>query len=884
MTRFDDDDLQEEIRAHLKMAADDRIADGADPKSARQASLKDFGNVQLTRESARRVWIPRWVDTLRDIAADARYAVRALARSPVFAVTVIAVLTLGIAANAAVFTMLKSIVLEPLSGVTDSAGLRVIFGETSAGRDVGLSYPDYVYLRDHATSYTGLLAHRLAAVTLGRGRSAHPAFAETVTGNYFERLGVGAALGRTLQTSDESAPGRPSAVVISNALWRRDFAADPAIVGKTLEINNKVLTIVGVTDPSYHGTIVSYDVDLFVPLMIAPELGLNFGSAETTASGVLSDRSATVVYALGWLKPGVTMAQASAEAQAIWQDLSRGRAPDGGTNTLSVVAFRDYPGSAQATVRPMIVALSAMGLLVLFIACANVGGLVVVRALSRQGEIALRLAIGASRARIVRLLIVENLVLAVPGAILGVVLAARLLPVLLGYAEALAAPSRLFFNMQTDGLVIAFAAVIACGSALVFGLAPALRSSRIDLVSVMKEASPRGTGRNLLRSGLVVAQVAVSLLLLVGAGLLTRSLDAAERADRGYDGFHTTAVSMDLKANGYDEARGRVFYRQLLDAARARPGVESASLAAYLPLTFLETRASKVAIDGYEPRQNEDLSMLNNAVGPDYFRTLRIPVVAGREFEDRDDEAGAPVAVVNHTLAEKYWGSDAGAIGRRVRVGQGDWRTVVGVAADVKYVRVNEAPRPYLYVPFLQSYRAAAVLHTRGSGAIDELVAATRQTVVEIDPELPIVSARSLNDGTRGALIFYSFMSLMLFLFGMAGMALAAMGTYGLVSYTVKQSTREIGIRMALGATGAAVVRSFVGRGARLAAVGVGLGVLSAFAVGRLLRSLLFGVSATDAVSFLRALAIVIAVVLAATLVPAWRASRTDPLKALRHQ
>ncbi|TAK15552.1 MAG: FtsX-like permease family protein, partial [Acidobacteria bacterium] len=431
MPRFDDDDLQEEIRAHLKIAADERIAEGADPKSARQASIKDFGNVQLTRESARRVWIPRWVDTLVDVANDARYAIRALSKNPVFALTVVAVLTLGIAVNATVFTMMKSIALAPLSGVSDSAGLRVVFAETSAGRDVGISYPDFQYLREHTTVFSGLYGHRFMEMTLGRGRGAHPAFGEIVTGNYFDVLGVRAQLGRTLQMADEAAPGRPAAAVISDALWRRDFAADPAVVGKTVEINNKILTIVGVTEPSFHGTIVSYDVDVFVPLMMGPDLGANFGSAEPTPTGVFADRRATVVYGLGWLKPGVTMAQATAEIDGMWSDLARDRPLDGGVSRLSVVPFRSYPGSGQATVLPVLIALSAMGLLVLLIACANIGGLVVVRGVSRRGELALRLAMGASRARIVRLLLVENLVLAIPGAIVGVAIAARAMPVLL---------------------------------------------------------------------------------------------------------------------------------------------------------------------------------------------------------------------------------------------------------------------------------------------------------------------------------------------------------------------------------------------------------------------------------------------------------------------
>jgi putative ABC transport system permease protein len=504
---------------------------------------------------------------------------------------------------------------------------------------------------------------------------------------------------------------------------------------------------------------------------------------------------------------------------------------------------------------------------------------------SRRGEIALRLALGATRARIVRLLVVENLLLAVPGAVFGILLAQSALPILVSYAERLAAPSRIFFNMEVDGLVIGFTALVACGSALVFGFVPALQSSRVDLVSVINEdASPRGAARGRLRASLVVAQVAVSLLLLVGAGLATRSVDAARRANPGFDPSQVTAIELDVKQNAYDEPRGRVFYRKLLDAARSDSGIESATLTAYIPLGLLDTRMQRVSIEGYEPRKGEDLAFMSNVIGSDYFRTLRIGLTAGREFEDRDDETGASVAVVNATLAQRFWGSASNAIGKRIRVGDREWRTVVGVAADLKYSRINEGPRPYFYLPFFQAYRSSMILHTRGSGSLDRLVDQARARVAALDGDLPILSAKPMANHMRGALIFYNLTATMLFVFGVAGMALAAMGTYGLVSYTVKQSTHEIGIRMALGASGLSVVRRFLGRGLRLGAIGAAVGIVAALGVTRLLTSVLFGVSATDAISFARALALVLSVVIVATLVPAWRAAQTDPLSALRHQ
>jgi predicted permease len=822
---------------------------------------------------------------VHDLAGDVRYAIRSLAKKPAFSLAVVGVLTLGIGLNAAVFTMLKGIVLSPLAGVDGSARLVVVYGETSTGRDLRVSYPDYQYLRDHGRCFSRLFGTSFMHVNLGRGRSARLVSGELVTGNYFQVLDVRAALGRTLRPSDEVAPGRHPVVVLSHALWRREFAADPRIVGRTVEINNYPFTVVGVADPSFHGTIVTYDVDVFVPVMMMAELGLTGGLAPSEARSVLSDPRAAVLYPHGYLGPGTTLASASAQADAIWAALARDRPLTDAVQRLRVVPFLRFPDSAQVIILPTLGVFGTMGLLVLLIACANIAGLVLVRGVSRRGEIAVRLALGATPKRIVRLLLVENLVLALPGALLGVMLASHGIPVLVGYAEWLAAPQRLFLNIGVDRLVIGFAVLAACGSALVFGFVPALQSARVDLVSVInQDASPRGAARGRLRAGLVVAQVSVSLVLLVGSGLALRSVEAARRAYPGFDQERVTALELDLKQNAYDEARGRVFYRKLLDAARADAGVEAATLSAYVPLAFLETRSQRVAIEGHEPRKGEDTALLTNTVGPDYFRTLRIGLLAGRAFEDRDDASAAPAAIVNDTLARRFWGGAANAMGKRVRVGDGDWRTVIGVAADVKYLRIDEAPRPYVYVPLFQSYRSSMILHTRGAVPVERLLEQARARVASLDAELPILSARPLREQTRGALLFYDCTATMLFIFGLAGMALAALGTYGLVSYNVQQSTHEIGIRMALGASGPAIVLGFLGRGLRLGVLGSALGVAAALVLSRLLGGVLFGVSATDAVSFGRALAVVLGGVLLATLVPSWRAARTNPLSALRHQ
>jgi predicted permease len=884
--RLDEDDFQDEIRAHLAIAAREKMADGADPRSAELSSKKDFGNIALTTDAARRVWLPRWLEWLGDLTADVRYACRTLAKRPGFSLTVVAVLTLGIGLNATVFTMLKSQAFTPLAGVDDSAGLVVTFRQTTSGRQLRMSYPDYAYLRDHDRAFAELMGSSLVTVGLGRGRDSRPIWGELVTGNYFHVLGVRAELGRTILASDETAPGRHPVVVISDGLWRRDFGADPAIVGKTVELNRYPLTVVGVADSTFHGTIVSYDVEVFIPVMMAAQMGVEGGLPRGTSGDVVTNRRAALLFPHGYLRPGISLARAGAETNALWSEISRDRPIADAAEQLRVVPFRDSPTGGQTYLLPTVVVLSAMGVLVLLIACANIAGLVLVRGLSRRGEIAVRLALGATRRRVVRLLVVENLVLALPGAALGILLASRAIPFLVHAADLMAAPQRLFFNIAVDRFVIAFAVLAACGSALVFGFVPALQSARVELVSAINEdASPRGASRGRLRTGLVVAQVAVSLVLLAGAALVVRSFRAAQHADPGFDANQTSATLVDVWANRYDEARGRAFYRKLLDAVRADGGVESASLAEYNPMNLLETPAARVSIDGYEPRRGEELAFMTNAVAPGYFRTLRIPLDAGRVFADRDDEQAAPVAIVNETLARRFWGGADGAIGKRIRVGaDGAWRTVVGVAADVKYLRINESPRPYIYLPFLQSYHSSMILYTHGPAPVDSLLTEARAHIAALDPDLPVVWSRPLAERVANSLVFMNLTAAALFVFGAAGMVLAALGTYGLVSYTVRQSTHEIGIRMALGASAASVIRAFLVRGLRLGAVGAAGGLAAALGATRLLRGVLFGVTPTDPVSFATALAIVLGGVALATLVPAWRAARVDPMRALRHQ
>jgi predicted permease len=476
-------------------------------------------------------------------------------------------------------------------------------------------------------------------------------------------------------------------------------------------------------------------------------------------------------------------------------------------------------------------------------------------------------------------------VLILPGTVLGVLVAQRAVRAFMDYLNVLAAPQRVFFNVDLDAVTTAFAALIAALCALVFGFVPARQTSRVDLVPVInQDVSSRGAPRGRLRTGLVTAQVAVSMVLLIGAGLVMRSIEAAARVHPGFEASHVARVRLDLQQHGYDERRGREFYRSLLDALRTDSGIESASLATYDPLHFAETPAAQLAIDGYVPQRGEEVTAQFNTIGTEYFRTLRIDLVSGREFGDHDTDSAAPVAIVNRTFAERFWGSVDSALGKQIRVSGDESRTVVGVAADVKYMRLDESPRPYFYLPLTQAYAPVVNLYAHSRTDAAALLDQTQAHIAALDPDFASWIPSPFTITRRAALWFFEMTAAMLLVFGAAGMALAAMGTYGLVSYTVTQQTREIGIRMALGATALAIVRAVVSRGLRLAATGAAIGLVAAVGATRLLGSILFGVSATDGLSFAGALATTFGAVIAATLVPAWRAARTNPLVAIRHQ
>ena len=867
-------DLDTEIKSHFEMAIAERIAAGEDPESARLAAVKEFGNPLQMREDVRDVWRGGFVALLVDAWQDVRFGTRMLIKNPGFSLVVIAVLSLGIAGNAAIFSLFKGLALKPLPGVRDSATSSVLLGRTIDGRGIGLSVQDYRDLSAQQQSFESLTASMMIFASVGRGVDAQRVIAELVVGNYFETLGVDAQLGRTLLPSDDVAPGQHPVAVISDSLWRRSFAADPAILGKIIYLNGQPLTVVGVASREFNGTIVSMGIDVFAPLMMQPQV---WPPSRLDSRGVFG------LTTMGHLKPGVTTRAATAEAAVVASQLDAEHPIPNYARRLEVVPIWKSPFGAQTYWLPAIGLFGGMGLLILLVACANVANLVLVRGVSRRGELGVRLAMGASRSRLLRLLFVENMVLALPGALIGVVLASFILPYIATGAAA-AAPSRVYLDISVDGYVLTFAVALSCACAIAFGFVPALRATRLELSSLMHDGSPRMASRGRLRSMLVVSQVAISLVLLVASGLVLRSYAAAQHATGGFESANVTAIAIDLKTAGYDDTRGPVAITRLLDAFAAEPAFEHAALATNVPMSLVDPGPRATNVEEYSPRSDEDMLFLYNIVSPQYFQTLRIPLLAGRDFTRTDDANAQPAVIINETMAHRFWQTPDNAIGKRLRSGTSEWRTVIGVARDVKYARLSEAPRPFVYYPILQNYAPGFVIHARTGGDLNYAMHRVRDHVQALDPTIPITLSRTLTEQTRVALSVYELAAGALTMFGVMTMVLAAIGIYGLVAYTVQQSTQEIGIRMAIGASGIAVVRDFLRRGTALAGIGALIGLVLAAAASGAIRSLLYGVDARDMMSFAAATAVVMTIAILASLVPAWRAAKTDPLKALRHQ
>jgi predicted permease len=806
---------------------------------------------------------------------DLRYAWRTLLKSPGFTVTAVLTLALGIGVNATIFSLLKGAVLRPLPGVRDADELVMIVNKTPAGRATSLSHPDYRLFRDENEAFSGLTASTLVPLSLSGDAAdgAERVWGEFVTGNLFHVFGVPAALGRTLLPADDTAGGEPVAV-LSHGFWQRRFGSDPAVVGQTMRLNGRPVTVVGVAAPGYRGSIAGLVLDVFLPISSWPLIRPFDNPADIMQKWT---HQWFIVY--GRLKPGVGLTEARASMSTLARSIAREHPNDDLRQRGVVEPLWKAPHGGQTYMFPILAPLMVAVGLVLVVACANVATLLLVRGTLRRRELAVRAALGAAPKRLLRQLLTESLLLAVLGAGVGFVLAVWV-------SEGLASPPvptpfPIALDTRPDGMVYGFTALIAVASAVLFGLLPALTASKSELVPALKdELVVRHSRLGGVRDVLVVGQVAISLLLLVGAGLLLRSADNARRADPGFDPKNVLLVTLDLQPNGYDEDESRDFFIRLGERVAMLPGVESVAFAHMLPLGVFGAPSRSIEVEGYQRDRDQDMGFHYNVVSPGYFETLGIPLDRGRDFTSADGASSRDVVIVNETLARTFWPGRE-PIGRRIEVSD-RWREVVGVARDAKYVRLAEEPQPFFYLPSLQNSETEMTLHVRTAGGPATAAAAVREAVQGLDPHLPLLELGTLEDRLEFSLFGYDMGSTFLAAAGVLALLLACIGLYGVVAYSASQRTRELGVRVALGATRREILALVLGRGMRLIMIGIVLGMAAALVLTSLLGSLLFGVGSTDPATFVATGLLLAAVALLACYIPARHATRVDPLIALR--
>jgi len=823
---------------------------------------------------------------LENLIADVRFALRWLRRSPGFTAVAIVSLAIGIGFNTALFTIVDAVVFRPLP-VAQPDRLAEIY-TTSPDGDLYAtsSYPDYLDFKAQSHTFSDIIGYSPIIAAVASGDRPRMALGEVVTGNYFQVLGLRAQIGRTL-VPDDDRRGADRAVVLSHALWVRDYGSNTGVVGQTVRIHNQPYTIVGVAEKSYTGMVPMLSAALWIPMAYVDDGepgGIISIVPSPTGNTRLERRGTRWMFLKGRLKDGETIAQAQADLQVVAGQLTTAYPATNKDRKVAVLPRVHIHPDADRTLLPIAIGLMVVVGLVLLVACANVASMLLARAAGRQKEIGIRLAIGASRGRLTAQLLTESLVMALLGAAVGIGLAWTLMQ--LALAIKLPIPFPLAFSLRIDGRVLLFTVGVTMVASVIAGLAPALKSTRPNLVSELKgdsTAASVGSRRWTLRDGLVVLQIAVTMVLLVASGLLTRSLLAAQKIGLGFEPQGIALVSAELSLIGYDDARGSKLFEQAAERIRAISGVEAAAIAERTPFSINYNRNNVFIPGRHQPGDLKGFVVDSTRVSPEYFATLAVPIVQGRNFMATDTPKAPQVVIVNETFARKFWPNE-NVLGKtfRVRSQDGPEYQIVGVSADYKVSTPGEQSTPYIHYAYSQNPTAGEALIARTRGNAEMLLAAIRRELLALDPNIVL-----LDNQTMTAQVDMTLMPAKLGAVGISGvgfvaMALAAIGLYGVIAYSVSRRTREIGIRMALGAGRAAVVGLVMRQGLALTAVGVVIGTLLSALAAKAVSGALYGIGYLDPVTWIGAIVTLFGVAALANAVPARRAAIVDPSAALR--
>ena len=862
-----EDDLDAELRSHLELAVERNLGRGMSAEMARREALLELGGVEQTKEICReQIEIPGVETALQDL----RFGLRMLRRSPGSTALAILCLTLGIGANAAVFGWVEGILFRPYPLVRQQERLVALAGTVGDERDE-TSWPDLLDVQRSCTLCESLFVSSITGATLSIGERAEVITGSIVSANYFDAIGVHPALGRGFEPGEDTGRNAHPVVVISHHLWQSHFGGDPEIIGKTQRLDNVVHTIVGVAPDGFYGTFVGRAMEFWAPASMV--------EAYNGGSNKLEDRGARWAEAYVRMKPGATRGQAQQEISGIAARLAAEYPATNRGRGIKVWALWETPFNHAGELLPIFEIMVVVVMFVLLIVCANVGNLLLVRAFARRHEMTVRLALGAGRGRLLRQLVTEGLLLSVCGAAGGMLVAYWCRPVLALFFPG----NEMYLPGQIDGRVLGLSAALSLLVTLAIGMVPAFQTRQLALADTLKTEATAvmgARGRAWFRSSLVVLQVTLSFILLVGATLLLQSLRKIRTSSPGFSTARVADTWIPFVAAGYDAPRAKIFQEELIERVRALPGVEAAAYARIVPLGYRPYSSTPIAVDGYEPQANEQPTADYNEVSPDYFATLGIPVLSGREFAHTDDESALRVAIVNQTMVGRYWRGQ-NPIGQRLRV-KGNWVRVVGVVKDSKYYSMDETARPFFYVPLRQNFAIEPEIHIRTAQPLQSIQRAVIREVHELDPNLALFEMITLQEqvirSTSQQLVAVTLVAA----FGGLALLLASIGLYGVMSYSVSQSSRELGLRMALGASAANVLRLVLSRGLLLTGAGITIGIGLALLLTRLLGNLLYQVSARDPLAFVAAFMVMAVASLAACLLPAWRATRTEPARVLR--